>query len=166
MLYPHNSYQKLGFDEIKNLIKSFCISEMGRGMVDKIQFMSNYDQINKFLRQTLEFKNILENDQPLPIQSFFDIKKLSDKAKIEGTFLSEEEFFQIYTSLLTVFAVIKYFEDRNGLYPNLEALFEHLPIERSIIKNIENIIDAKGKIKNNASRLLADIIDAIAKAEQ
>jgi DNA mismatch repair protein MutS2 len=74
MIYPLNSLQKLGFDDIKNSIKNFCISEMGRGMVDKMQFMSNYDQINKFLRQTNEFKNIIENDQPLPIQSFFDIK--------------------------------------------------------------------------------------------
>jgi len=166
MIYPQNSLQKLGFEDIKEAIKNFCISEMGRGMVEKIQFMSNYDQINKFLRQTSEFKNILQNDQPLPIQSFFDIKRLADKAKIEGTFLNEDEIFQIYTSLQTVFAVIKYFEDRIGLYPNLEALFEHLPVEKNILKHIESVIDVKGKIKPNASRLLADISSAIAKAEQ
>lgn len=166
MLYPQSSLQKLGFEEIKNCIKGFCISEMGQGMVDKMQFMSNYDHINKFLRQTSEFKNILENDQPLPIQSFFDIKRLAEKAKIEGTFLSEEEVFQIYSSLQTVFAVIRYFEERNGLYPNLEALFEHLPIEKNILKHIEAVLDVKGKIKPNASRLLADIFAAITKAEQ
>lgn len=166
MIYPLNSLQKLGFEDIKINIRNFCISEMGRGMVDKIQFMSNYDQINKFLRQTSEFKSILNNDQPLPIQSFFDIKRLADKARIEGTFLSEEEIFQIYTSLQTVFAVIRYFEERTGLYPNLEALFEHLPIEKNILKHIEAIIDVKGKIKPNATRLLSDITTAIAKAEQ
>jgi len=166
MIYPQNSLQKLGFEDIKEAIKNFCISEMGRGMVEKIQFMSNYEQINKFLRQTSEFKNILQNDQPLPIQSFFDIKRLADKAKIEGTFLNEDEIFQIYTSLQTVFAVIKYFEERTGLYPNLEALFEHLPVEKNILKHIEAVIDVKGKIKPNASRLLADISSAIAKAEQ
>jgi DNA mismatch repair protein MutS2 len=166
MIYPLNSLQKLGFDDIKNSIKNFCISEMGRGMVDKMQFMSNYDQINKFLRQTNEFKNIIENDQPLPIQSFFDIKKLAEKARIEGTFLNEDEVFQIYSSLQTVFAVIKYFADREGQYPNLEALFEHLPIEKNILKHIEAIIDVKGKIKPNASRLLSDISAAISKAEQ
>ena len=166
MIYPQNSLQKLGFDDIKNLIKNFCMSEMGRGMVDKMQFMSNYDQINKFLRQTNEFKNIIQNDQPLPIQSFFDIKKLAEKARIEGTFLSEDEVFQIYSSLQTVFAVIKYFADREGQYPNLEALFEHLPIEKNILKYIEVVIDVKGKIKPNASRLLADITSAISKAEQ
>ncbi|OAQ39729.1 DNA mismatch repair protein MutS [Pedobacter psychrophilus] len=166
MIYPQNSLQKLGFDDIKDSIKNFCISEMGRGMVDKMQFMSNYDQINKFLRQTNEFKNIIENDQPLPIQSFFDIKRLAEKARIEGTFLSEDEVFQIYSSLQTVFAVIKYFADREGQYPNLEALFEHLPIEKNILKHIEAVIDVKGKIKPNASRLLSNITAAISKAEQ
>ncbi|TKB96027.1 endonuclease MutS2 [Pedobacter cryophilus] len=166
MIYPLNSLQKLGFEDVKNAIRNFCISEMGRGMVDKIQFMSNYDQINKFLRQTSEFKNILENDQPIPIQSFFDIKKIAEKAKIEGTFLSEDEAFQVYSSLQTVFAVIRYFEERTGLYPNLEALFEHLPIEKNILKHIEAVIDVRGKIKPNASRLLAEITTAIAKAEQ
>ena len=166
MIYPLNSLQKLGFEDIKIAIRNFCISEMGRGMVDKIQFMSNYDQINKFLRQTSEFKSILENDQPIPIQSFFDIKKIAEKAKIEGTFLSEDEAFQVYSSLQTVFAVIRYFEERTGLYPNLEALFEHLPIEKNILKHIEAVIDVKGKIKPNASRLLSEITTAIAKAEQ
>ena len=166
MIYPVNSLQKLGFEDIKNAIRNFCISEMGRGMVDKIQFMTNYDQINKFLRQTSEFKSILNNDQPLPIQSFFDIKRWAEKAKIEGAFLTEEEVFQIYTSLQTVFAVIHYFEERTGLYPNLEALFEHLPVEKNILRHIEAVIDPKGKIKNNASRLLSEISIAIAKAEQ
>lgn len=166
MIYPKNSLQKLGFEDIKTLIKGLCMSEMGRGMVDKIQFMSQYDQINKFLRQTAEFKSIIENDQPLPIQSFYDIKKLAEKAKLEGAFLSEEEVFQVYVSLQTVFAVIKYFEARNGIYPNLEALFEHLPIEKSIIRHIEAVIDPKGKMKPNASRLLSEITTAIAKAEQ
>ena len=166
MLTPSNSIDKLGFTEIKELIKTHCLSEMGRQMVDKIQVMNNHDQILKFLNQTNEFKNILQNDEALPIHHFFDIKSLANKAKIEGAFLTEDEFFQVYSSLSTVFAVIAYFNDREGQYPNLEALFEHLPIEKSILKKIEAVIDQKGKIKPNASRELADISSSIAKAEQ
>src|ERR1700761_1941007 len=166
MLYPSNSVDKLGFTEVKELIKAHCLSDMGRQMGDKIQVMNNYDQIRKFLFQANEFKNILENDAPLPIHHFFDIKLLANKAKIEGAFLSEEEFYQVYTSLQTVFAVIGYFNEREGQYPNLEALFEHLPIEKAILKKIDAIIDQKGKIRHNASRELADITAGIAKAEQ
>ncbi len=166
MIYPVNASDKLGFSEVKELIKSYCLSVAGQKMVDKIQLITNYDHINKFLRQTSEFKTILENDSPLPIERFFDIKKLAEKARIEGSFLSEEEFYQVWSSLTTVFAVIRYFEERDGLYPNLEALFEHLPIEKSIIVKIEKIIDAKGKIKSNASIALQDIVEGILKAEQ
>jgi DNA mismatch repair protein MutS2 len=166
MLYPTNSIDKLGFTEVKELIKAHCLSVMGQQMVDKIQVMSNFDLIKKFLSQAAEFKNILLNDAALPIHHFFDIKSLANKAKLEGAFLTEEEFFQVQSSLSTVFAVIAYFNEREGQYPNLEALFEHLPIEKAIVKKIEQVIDAKGKIKPNASRDLADITSGIAKAEQ
>jgi len=135
-------------------------------MVDRIQVMHNHDLILKFLNQANEFKNILKNDAPLPIHHFFDIKTLANKAKVEGVFLSEEEFFQVQASLLTVFAVIGYFNEREGQYPNLEALFEHLPIEKVILKHIDRVIDAKGHIRPNASRELMDITGGITKAEQ
>jgi DNA mismatch repair protein MutS2 len=166
MIYPNNAGEKLGFLDIKELIKLYCLSPMGREMVDKIQVMHNYDHINKFLRQTNEFKSILQNDSPLTIQNFFDIKSMVEKARIEGTYLSEDEFFKVSASLATVFSIIQYFSDREGLYPNLEALFEHLPIEKSIIQKIEKIIDPKGKIKPNASPALMEITSGISKAEQ
>jgi len=166
MSSARDNTDKLGFTEVKELIKAHCLSEMGRQMVDKIQVMHNFDQISKFLGQANEFKNILENDAALPIHHFFDIKSLANKAKIEGVFLSEEEFYQVHASLTTVFAVIAYFNEREGLYPNLEALFEHLPIEKSIIKKIDLVIDQKGKIRPNASRELQEITSGISKAEQ
>jgi len=166
MSADQNSTDKLGFTEVKELIKAHCLSDMGRQMVDKIQVMHNFDQVAKFLGQANEFKNILENDAALPIHHFFDIKSLANKARIEGVFLSEEEFYQVHASLTTVFAVIAYFNERAGLYPNLEALFEHLPIEKAIIKKIDMVIDQKGKIRPNASRELQDITSGIAKAEQ
>ncbi|WP_207426353.1 endonuclease MutS2 [Pedobacter sp. SYSU D00535] len=165
MIYPQNAIDKLGFTEIKSLIKSHCLSEMGRQMVDRIQMMTSFEQINKFLRQTREFKEILENDAPLPIRHLFDIKSLAEKIRVEGAFLTEAELHQVLLSLQTVFSVINYFNEREGRYPNLEALFEHLPIEKKIIKSIENVIDEKGKIRSNASPELQSIIYSISKAE-
>jgi len=166
MIYPSNASDKLGFSEIKELIKTHCLSPMGQHMVEKMTMQSNFDQINKFLRQTSEFKTILESDTPLQITHLFDIKSIADKIKIEGTFLSEEECFQVLLSLNTVFSVISYFNERAQLYPNLEALFEHLPVEKSIVKQVERVIDSKGKIKPNASPALADLSGSLVKAEQ
>ena len=166
MIYPNNAAEKLGFLDIKELIKTYCLSTMGQQMVDKISVMSNFDHINKFLRQTNEFKNILLNDSPLPITNFFDIKVMAEKARIEGVYLSEDEFSKVSMSLGTVFSVIHYFTERESQYPNLEALFEHLPIEKLILVKIDKVIDQKGKIKSNASPELQNISSNIAKAEQ
>ncbi|WP_316753400.1 endonuclease MutS2 [Pedobacter gandavensis] len=166
MLYPENCLERLGFSEVRQLIHKHCLSPMGQQMVDKMQVMTKYDQINKFLRQTYEFKSILENQEPLQISSFFDIKSLADKIKVEGTYLVEEELHQMYASLLTVFSVLRFFEERKEVYPNLEALLEHLPVEKNILKRIEMVLDPKGKIKPNASSTLQQIIGDIAKAEQ
>lgn len=166
MIYPESCLERLGFDEVKQRISQYCLSPMGRQLVSKMQVMTKYDQINKFLRQTKEFKSILENQEPLQISAFFDLKYLADKIRAEGSYLVEEELFQMYTSLQTVFTVIRFFEDRPEIYPNLEALFEHLPMEKNILKKIETVLDPKGKIKPNASPALLEIIGEIAKGEQ
>jgi DNA mismatch repair protein MutS2 len=166
MIYPDSCLERLGFDEIKQLISNNCLSPMGRQLVGKMQVMTKFDQINKFLRQTREFKSILENQEPLQISTFFDLKYLADKIRAEGSYLVEEELFQMYTSLQTVFTVIRFFEERNEVYPNLEALFEHLPMEKNILKKIDTVLDPKGKIKPNASPALYNIISEITKGEQ
>jgi DNA mismatch repair protein MutS2 len=166
MIYPDNCLDRLGFNDVKQLILKHCLSPMGQYMVGKMQVMNKFDQINKFLRQTKEFKNILENQEPLQISTFFDIKSLADKIRVEGSYLMEEELFQMYLSLQTVFSVLRFFEEREGVYPNLEALFEHIPVEKNILKKIETVLDPKGKIKPNASAKLQEIIGEIAKGEQ
>lgn len=166
MIYPENAAEKLGFIEIKELIKANCLSMMGKEMVEKIQPMYQYGQIDKFLRQTHEFKDILENDSPLPIDHLYPIRTFADRIRVEGSFLSEEEFFQISLSLKTVFSVINYFNERKGVYEALEMLFEHLTIERTIVKNIDNVIDQNGSMKPSASPKLQEIFREIAYAER
>ena len=166
MIYPKNAGEKLGFTEIKELIKAKCISDAGKELVDKIQPQAKLDLIDRFLRQTSEFKDLLQHDAPLPVDHFYPIRNLAEKAKVEGAFLFEDEFHRILLSLRTVYAIIRYFNERAQQYPNLELLFEHLPIEKSIIKSIEMVIDERGKIKDNASRLLLDISQQITKSEQ
>ncbi len=166
MIFPENASDKLGFIEIKELIALKCLSEPGKEMVAKIQPQVKLDQIDKFLRQTQEFKNLLMHDAPLPVDHLYPLKPLADKTRVEGVFLAEEEFHRVLLSLRTVFAVIRYFNERQGQYAFLEMLFEHLPIETKIVRSIEQVIDDRGHMKDNASRLLLDLSQQILKSEQ
>ncbi|VTQ02323.1 Uncharacterised protein [Sphingobacterium daejeonense] len=70
MIYPQNAVEKLGFTEIKELIKAKCLSEPGKELVDKIQPQVKLDLIDRFLRQANEFKDLLVHDAPLPVDHF------------------------------------------------------------------------------------------------
>jgi len=166
MIYPQNAIDKLGFTEIRNLIKEKCLTEAARQMVDKIQPQIRPDQIDRFLKQTHELKELLQHDSPLPVDHVYAIKPIAEKAKVEGSFLSEDELFRMLLSLRTVYAIIRYFQEREGQYPQLELLFDHLPIEKSIIRSIEQVLDERGRLKDNASRLLLAISQEITKSEQ
>lgn len=166
MIYPDNAAEKLGFIELKELIKAKCLSESGKSLVDRVQPQGKLDLINRFLRQTKEFKDLIEQDAPLPIDHFYPIKAIVDKIRVEGSFLHEDELFRVIRSLRTVYALIRYFQERADQYPHLQLLFEHLSIEKSILKNMERVIDDRGKMKDNASGLLLDLTQQIQKAEQ
>lgn len=166
MIYPENTIDKLGFSEIRERVKEKCLGIAGKELVDRIKPQYRFDQIDRFLRQTNEFKDLLANDEPLVLDHIYPLKPLADKVRVEGVFLTEEEFHRLYLVVRTIFGVLTYFQKREGQYPNLEALFEHLPIEKSIPRDIEKIIDEKGKIRPQASPKLFELTQAISKAEQ
>ncbi len=166
MIYPQNAVDKLGYTDVKALIKDKCLSDAAKQMVDKIQPQIKLELIDRYLRQANEFKNLLVNDAALPVDHIYPIKAIIEKAKVEGAFLFEDEFYRILLSLRTVYAIIRYFNEREQQYPNLELLFEHLPIEKNIVRSIEQVIDERGKMKDNASRLLLEITQQITKSEQ
>ncbi|POY36402.1 endonuclease MutS2 [Solitalea longa] len=165
MLYPENVGDKLGFSEIKELLRHECLSSMGKNLVDKMQFITNYELLKKLLSQTAEFKEVLVNDTPFPASNYLDIQYLVNKIRVEGTFLSEEDFYSLTLVLTTVFQTIKYFKDREELYPNLQTLFEGLVVEQKILKSIDAVIDPKGKLRPNATPELQKVIREISSAE-
>lgn len=165
MLFPDQIYHKLGFLEIKEEIKKDCISPMGRTMVDKMQFITNFDLLQKLLFQTDEFKKILVSGRNFPSENYFDIRTYAERIRVEGTYLLEEEFLKLNQALHTVRSCIQFIKDSEGAYPSIELLSKELEVDPSLIKSIESIIDAKGHIKPNASPELKDIIQSIHSAE-
>ena len=47
MIYPQNFETKIGFDEIRDLLKQRCLSTLGKGKVDDMAFSSDADEIKE-----------------------------------------------------------------------------------------------------------------------
>ena len=49
MIYPKNFETKIGFDEIRTLLKQRCLCQLGREMVDNMQATDDAATINEWL---------------------------------------------------------------------------------------------------------------------
>ncbi|QHT67129.1 endonuclease MutS2 [Rhodocytophaga rosea] len=158
MLYPNTIEQKLGFDKIREWLKTECISTLGQAFVDKLRFSNDFDLITKLIGQTAEFKQILQHEGDFPASNYIDANPHLTKAAIEGTFLSEEEFFEVRLSLQTIYACLQFFEKRDSTdYPHLRELSKSIDVDITLLKALDKVFDNRGKLKDDASPELQSI---------
>ena len=96
MIYPHNFEHKIGFDQIRQLLKGRCLSTLGEERVDEMTYGSRYADINQQLDLTCEMLAILQGDDDFPAQFFFDVRPALKRVKVEGLFLEEQELFETF----------------------------------------------------------------------
>ena len=178
MIYPQNFEQKIGFDQIRNLIKAKCLSTLGEEKTDGMTFSSDYEEINCRLEEVVEFVRILEEEDEFPSQYFFDVRPSLKRIRVEGLYLDEQELFDLRRSLETIRDIVGFLqkedeedEDSHSPYPALHALAADILVFPQLIARINNILDKFGKIKDNASaellrirRELADTTGSISRS--
>ena len=107
MIYPQNFEQKIGFDEIKTLLRQRCLSTLGKEQVDEISFSSDADVVNEQLRQVTEFRRLREETDSFPLQYFFDVRESVARLRLEGTHMDESELFDLRRSMETICTIVK-----------------------------------------------------------
>ena len=162
VIYPNNFEHKLGFDEIRRLLKERCLSTLGKEKVDEITFSTNAEDVNEWLNQVREFRRLQEEKDDFPMQYFFDVREAVSRIRMEGTHLEENEVWDLRRSLQTIADIVSYLsrgcEDTTEYpYPALYRLTEGVMTFPAMIRRIDSILDKFGKIKDSASMTLASI---------
>jgi len=158
MLYPENIEQKLGFDQVRELVKKECLSSLGEFYVDKISFSTDTALVKKLIAQSDEFKKILTEKVNFPSSNYIDAKPYFDKIKPEGAFLEPSEFLEIKLSLFTIISCLEFFDKQEeAKFPSLKALTKEVVLDRQLYKEIDRKISDEGQVRDNASRELQEI---------
>lgn len=160
MIYPQNFEQKIGFDNIRTLLKEQCLSSLGTERVEKMDFSNHYEEVNKRLNETTEFVRIIQQEDDFPDQYFFDVRPSLKRIKVEGMYLDEQEIFDLRRSLETIQSIIRFLnreEEENSPYPALRMLAGDIFVFPQLIIRIDGILNKYGKIKDNASAELLRI---------
>jgi DNA mismatch repair protein MutS2 len=156
-LYPQNIEDKIGFNTIKELLEQRCLGDLGRSYVVSLQPQSDLEKIDKLGRQTAEFKAILTSGESFPANNYLDVSDCLKKAKVDGSYLDEEEFYELKLSLTTIFKCLDFLKKREVDYPLLADACGVVNLDKSILKAIEEIIDDRGQVRDNASADLKSI---------
>jgi len=179
MIYPNNYEQKIGFTEIRCLLKEHCLSSLGREKVDEMSFSADVSMVKELLEQVREYRHMKDKDETFPMQYFFDVRESIKRIRLEGTHLEENEVWDLRRSLDTIANIVKYlnetdemtsdsiseFTGKNYKHPALQRMTEGITIFPAMIRRIDSILDKFGKIKDSASMVLAGIRHDLSKME-
>ena len=173
MIYPKNFEQKIGFTEVRSLLRARCLSTLGKERIDEMNFSTDATQVNIWMEEIREFRRIQEGQDEFPLDNFFDVRESVARIRLEGTHMEVEELFDLKRSLETIIAIVSFLsrgeETEQGevrhYYPALYNLADGVATFPLLVQRISQIIDKFGKMRDNASPELLQIRRELARIE-
>lgn len=157
MIYPESFEEKLGFNQIRAKLKSYCHSPAGEEWVDRMRFSTEPEFIRVLLKQNLEFRQILEKAEAFPTQYFLDASEWIQKISMEGNWLEADEFLRMAYSLETIMACKNFLTKAAEIYPELFRMTEPVRVTGALVQSIFSTVDDKAQVRDSASAELGRI---------
>lgn len=168
MIYPDNFERKIGFSDIRTMLKGRCMSALGTEWVDNhVSFSSDYDEVKEWLSQATEFGQMMEIEEEVYEEQFFDVRQPLMRIRPERTYMEELELFDLKRSLQTVVSLTTFLykhsnaeenkvEKEAVTYPALSRMADEIDLYGisafpTIIKRIDTVLNKYGKVKDTAS---------------
>jgi len=149
--------KELEFFQVLDIISKFCISDLGRQIIQSHRPFEDKKLLEKELSQVEEFRNLLLKGEELPISTLSDIKDIIYRSRITNAVLGTNELLSV-VKLLRVSRQVKSFViSRQDYLPIAYEPATHLVDNRLLEKHIDEAIDETGAVRDTASKELASI---------
>ena len=76
-----NTFEKLQLNEVKELIKNYCVSSLGKQLIEKTNPSGNFNIVKRRLNENKEARKILENSNHIPLEGLFNINPIIEKVE-------------------------------------------------------------------------------------
>lgn len=165
MIYPNNYERKIGFEDIRQMLRGNCLCTLGWERIGEMSFMHDAAEIRQRLAETREFRSMKEEQEDLPLQYFYDVRQPVARLKLKGTHMEEQELFELMRCLQTIHAIKVAINTKEGSeeeqeeqrYPALWNIAKDVNTYHDIVRRISGILDKFGHIKDSASSALFHI---------
>ena len=170
----NKTIEKLNYTKLKELVKSYCVSSLGKELIDKLKPSLDIKQVNRRLEETSEGRRLLDASYHIPLEGVFNINPLIEKMD-KGGVLEPSELVTIGDFLRGCRKIKNFIKDKEGYAETLSAYGENITslefiedeinisIKGSIVdsgaskelKKIRNRIDiCEGKVKERLEKFI------------
>lgn len=144
----------LEWDKIKERLKSFSKTPMGKERVDALRPSSELGFVQRCLRETKEALQLLRHSPPL--REVEDIEPNIQLAEKGGT-LREEDLLEIKDFLLLGERIKNFLLEHKEYNPNLARYGRSIPNLIHLIENITSAVSEDGRLNDSASSKIREI---------
>ena len=157
-LFPESAYIQLEFDKVKTLLAEHCRSEYAIEKANLLRIHTQIEFIETELRQSYEYKQLLQNKIYFPNDPVFNLSKELKLLSIPGAVLAGDELIEIRKLAELMKNIFRWFDvERRNAYHGLVRIIDGTYYEKVIVEMIDDIIDESGQVKDNASDELQSI---------
>ncbi|MFZ0446781.1 MAG: endonuclease MutS2 [Bacillus sp. (in: firmicutes)] len=153
------TYEKLQYNELKQIVKSYCVSGLGKQLLDKLKPSSNMKVVKNRLNETTEARTILDAGGNVPFLGVSNIDNTIQNLE-KGMILDPRELVNISDFLRGCRKIKKFMEEKDFFAPVLasyaNSMTEFKNIEEEINFSIKgNIVDslASNELKRIRNRI-------------
>ena len=154
---PKKTLEDLEFFEVTEQIADFAITPMGKASCTALEPLMEQDAMLKELHIVSEYLASFDNDNRIPNHGFEDLSPALQLLKIKNSVLEIIAFRNIAAASQTVNTLLLFFNKFKSYYPSLHLLKGEMVVNKEIQKEIDNVIDRFGEIRDNASENLHTI---------
>ena len=151
---PKKTLEDLEFYRVTEQIAAFAITPMGKAAAQALTPLPNQKSLLPELQAVSEYLASFDNDNSIPNHGFEDLSTAFQLLKIENSVLEVNAFRNIASASQTVNSLLKFLLKFKNYYPTLQQLGAEIEINTEIKKEIDNVIDRFGEIRDNASETL------------
>jgi len=155
--------EKLNYNELKEIVKSYCVSNLGKKLIDKLVPSKNIKQVQRMLKETSEGRRLIDASYHMPLEGIFDISSLIDKME-KGGILEASELTTIGDFLRGCRKVKTFIKDKEGYAETLSGYGENIA-DLKYIEDEVNIAIRGTIVDSNATTELKKIRRHIAICE-
>lgn len=150
-----NTFERLQLNEVKELIKAYCVSSLGKNLIDKLTPSGNIGVVRRKLAENKEARKIIENSNHIPLEGLFNAGSTIDKIE-KGMIIEPIELINIEDFLRGCRKIKAFMLEKEFYSPTLSSYALNI----TECKNIEDEINyciKSNKVDSNASKELKKV---------